>query len=409
MGKMSKSSSPPLSQPMPTILSVDLAIRPESVGVCRLHNGTVSFPVVDQACEQTLLEYQRTWQQSDGGEAAATAAAVALAVYIVQQQPDIVVIDGPQGLARQRYKRRRAEAILRTSGFTGEFFEAPKSGFSWPGIARLGIKVFDALSMHGYARLEQPCIQPKMVSLEVFPDACWHSFGIDEENLTALKSVLTGYALTWQGNPDEHELDAAVGVLTALAAVRGDAVYVGHPFFMDCDVPREGYIIVPNPSKKWIMNQQLYRAAVDEAGHSIYARRHNIRMKLVTIDPNEAPIGDEVVGGHSIPDSATIATLMDRIEYTVAGVAALRAMKLGRHDDVHQPDITDAIAVASPHFINRPESHVRAMVLNTLEKVEAELATPENLGAIRSCAEHLMAHKTIKGDEVNTVLDGFLT
>jgi hypothetical protein len=407
---MTKPSCPvPVFGSLPTILSIDLGIRPESIGACQLHGGRVTFPVIDQTCHQMLALYQGCWQQADGGDAAAATAAVALAQFIVQRQPDMVVIDGPQGFARPGFKRRRAEAILRTSGYTGECCEAPKRGFSWPGIARLGIKVFDALSLRGFARLTEPAVQAKGALLEVFPDACWHSFGLEQETLASLQTVFVGNSFTWTGDPDEHDLDAAVGVLTAVTCLQGHAVFVGHPFFDGHGVPREGYIVIPDPGRAWAMDHQLYRAAVDEAGHAIYARRHDIDMRLVTIDPQEAPQGDVTTGGHTMPDSSTIKTLTDRIKYMVAGVAALRAMQVGTTDDTHQPDIADAVAAALPHITGHSESHVRAWVLNVLDEVAAEFDSPENKEAIRRCAEHLMIHKTIKGANVNDELDSFLS
>jgi hypothetical protein len=41
--------------------------------------------------------------------------------------------------------------------------------------------------------------------------------------------------------------------LAAVAARSGTAVFVGHPFFMDIQRPREGYIIIPNPGRNWTL------------------------------------------------------------------------------------------------------------------------------------------------------------
>jgi hypothetical protein len=57
--------------------------------------------------------------------------------------------------------------------------------------------------------------------------------------------------LTWTGNPNEHQLDAAVGALTAIVANDGKGVFVGHPFFVSIKQPREGYIVVPDPGRNW--------------------------------------------------------------------------------------------------------------------------------------------------------------
>lgn len=124
--------------------------------------------------------------------------------------------------------------------------------FSWPAIARLGVRLFNILETNGYARLMQAAIPGGRYALEVFPDACWHSFGLDKEELVGLQELQVGVRLSWNDNTNtDHHLDAAAGALTALAAGAGHGVFVGHPFFIEDGVPREGYIVIPNPGRDW--------------------------------------------------------------------------------------------------------------------------------------------------------------
>ena len=178
-------------------------------------------------------------------------AAKALTVHLASLDPRIIVVDGPQGLARRGRKRRRAEAVLRTSGATGPAFKPALNRFSRPAIARLGVKLFNGLETRGFPRLTQADVPEGKCALEVFPDACWHSFGLDSEDLSGLQKLQVGVPLTWSGHPNVHHLDAAAGALTVLAARAGHGVFVGHPFFMDEGVPREGYILIPNPGRDW--------------------------------------------------------------------------------------------------------------------------------------------------------------
>ena len=234
------------------IVSVDLAIRPASNGICLVEKATVTFPSLSLEVTTALKEYQRHWQDTvDGGNLAAEDAASAMADFLAAFHAQIIVIDGPQGFARSGRRMRRSEAILRTSGRTGDNFEIPLSGFSWPGIARLGIKLFNRLSTKGYARLGRPSIPDQKAAVEVFPDSCWHSFGLDAETLGDLQRLNIGVGLAWSGRPNEHQLDAAAGALAVLATKQGQGVFVGHPFFMEGEVPREGYIIIPNPGRSW--------------------------------------------------------------------------------------------------------------------------------------------------------------
>lgn len=238
---------------MSDIVSIDLAIDSSSIGLCVIQNGEVRFPALDAAAVLALAAYHQRWRDADGGDAAAASAAAAISSFIVGLKPNAVVIDGPQGFARVNRGCRRAEAILRTSGRTGPDYSLPVGGFSWPGIARLGVKLFNHLHASGYPRLVTPSLSGDRAAVEVFPDSCWHSFGLDTESLIELRRLSPGAELTWHGSPNEHQLDAAAGALTVFAARRGKAVFVGHPFFVDAGVPREGYIVIPDPGSNWLV------------------------------------------------------------------------------------------------------------------------------------------------------------
>lgn len=234
------------------IVSIDLAIKPQNVGLCVVEQKNIRFPSLSSEVVDAMRGFHATWQALDGGEPASALAAEALARYILSFSATYVVVDGPQGFARTHRRGRRAEAILRTSGRTGPDYELPIRGYSWPGIARLGIKLFDALSQRGHARLEKPKLQTTPSAIEVFPDSSWHSFGLDAESQDQLQRLGLCRGYEWEQATTEHQLDAAVGALTVLACIEGKGVFVGHPFFLDGNVPREGYIVIPNPSGAWI-------------------------------------------------------------------------------------------------------------------------------------------------------------
>ena len=235
-----------------TIASIDLAIIPDNVGLCVIENTRVRFPALHPDVVEVMRGYHATWQALDGGDPAAVLAAEALKDQLLSFSPTYIVIDGPQGFARTHRRGRRAEAILRTSGRTGSDYELPIRGYSWPGIARLGIKLFNALSQRGYGRLEKPGLPKAKAAIEVFPDSSWHSFGLDAESQDHLQRLCLCHDYKWDTAATEHQLDAAVGALTVLACGQDNGVYVGHPFFVEGDVPREGYIVIPNPGESWV-------------------------------------------------------------------------------------------------------------------------------------------------------------
>lgn len=236
------------------IASIDLAIRHTNTGVCLIDDQTVDFPPLTDEVVHALESYRRHWRDDDGGDDEAAQAATSLSGYLVAFEAQAIVVDGPQGFARAGRTSRRAEAILRTSGRTGPDFSLPIRGYSWPGIARLGVKLFNELARAGYSRLEGPQLNDASCAVEVFPDSCWHCFGLDAESLEALAHLDIGTALAWNGDPDEHQLDAAIGAVAVVAAEQGHAVFVGHPFFWDGDQPREGYIVIPNPGHAWTIH-----------------------------------------------------------------------------------------------------------------------------------------------------------
>ncbi len=233
------------------IASLDLAIIAANIGTSLIVDNAVSFPPLNNNVTQALNDFHRHWQDEKGGDPQAEVAALALRDFLVALNPEIIVVDGPQGFARPGRTMRRAEAILRTSGRTGADFALPVGGFSWPGIARLGIRLFDALAEAGYPRLDAPQFPHGRCVVEMFPDACWHSFGLDQETLANLQRLQVGLQLTWNGNPNVHQLDAAVGAMTVIVAKQGHGVFVGHPFLLSGGKPTEGYILIPNPGRQW--------------------------------------------------------------------------------------------------------------------------------------------------------------
>jgi len=234
------------------IVSVDLGINPASIGLCAITGGEVTIPTLDESSIAALSAFLRHWEDDDGADTYAEQAAMALASHLVSLDPRTIVVDGPQGLARSGRKRRRAEAILRTSGPTGPVLTPAVNGFSWPAIARLGVKLFNILDTRGYPRLTKASVPEGKYALEVFPDSCRHSFGLDEEDLAGLQKLQVGLPLSWSGKTNEHHLDAAAGALTALAARAGHGVFVGHPFFTEDGMARKGYIVIPDPGRDWL-------------------------------------------------------------------------------------------------------------------------------------------------------------
>jgi len=235
------------------IVSIDLGIDPKSLGAVVLKDDELrALPVPS---DPRLVAFHKGWQDNSVVAELATASAACLAELVVRHDPDVVVIDGAQGLARVGRTSRRAEDFLRTSGRTASEHAACRNGFSWPALVRLSVSLFATLRAAGYSldreHHSMPDLSKGRWALEVFPNASWCAFGCDADDTAQLRSLSLRRSLDWGVLANEHQGDAAVGALTVLAAQEMRAVRVGLPAFDDEGRIREGFIYCPNPSISW--------------------------------------------------------------------------------------------------------------------------------------------------------------
>jgi predicted nuclease with RNAse H fold len=243
------------------IVAVDPAIKADNIGIAllELEERLCSFPTLSDNVKQAAEAFRQHWRDDDGGEKHAQGAACELVQFLLELQPNIVVVDAPKAFSRCPKKKRRAEKLLRTSAWTSYELEPTKNGFSGPALVRLGISIFDKFAQRGFARLQSPNIGiEEHSSIEVFPDASWQAFLCDNEHLDDLKKIWV--AKDWrfksdESKPSEHDLDAAVGGFTAIAALQGRGVFIGEPATVDDKgIWREGFIVIANPAADWPRN-----------------------------------------------------------------------------------------------------------------------------------------------------------
>lgn len=164
-----------------------------------------------------------------------------LAAAFPVETGDVLVIDGPQALARPGARVRESERLLRAPGRTPDVL--PQPGPPFAGFVRGSVLLFAALhSKHGLPMLDVDTGGARL--LEAFPGAAWRSLAVEklgakasregrERRRAALES--RGLRLPPGGLPTHDQLDAALCALlgwlsqTAPEAVRA----VGAPLTVD--------------------------------------------------------------------------------------------------------------------------------------------------------------------------------
>ncbi|MBM7113042.1 DUF429 domain-containing protein [Archangium primigenium] len=168
---------------------------------------------------------------------------------------DVVVVDGPQALARPGAQVREAERLLRAPGRTPDTLPVPGAPFS--GFVRGGVLLFAALHQgSGLPLLDLDTPHPHEARLfEAFPGATWRQLGgkalgkkTTPEGRTARRARLEAEGLRFSGTglPTHDALDAALcawlGWRTRSAPERVHAV--GTPLWKDAEGwLREGRIL----------------------------------------------------------------------------------------------------------------------------------------------------------------------
>ena len=172
---------------------------------------------------------------------------------------DVVVVDGPQALARPGARVREAERLLRVPGRTPDVLPVPGPPFC--GFVRGGVMLFAALHRRGGLEmldLESPEVEGARL-LEAFPGATWKRLGVTTlrkkhtpEGRAARRALLEAQGLRFAeaGLPTHDELDAALcawlGWLTRVDPKRIQAV--GSPLWEDAGGwLREGRILDLRP------------------------------------------------------------------------------------------------------------------------------------------------------------------
>ncbi len=180
---------------------------------------------------------ERRWP-APGRDGSLDAEALALAFPV--EAGDVLVIDGPQALARPGARVRESERLLRAPGRTPDVL--PEPGPPFAGFVRGSVLLFAALhSRHGLPLLD---VDPEPRLFEAFPGAAWRALAVEklgakssregrERRRAALEA--RGLRLPPGGLPTHDQLDAALCALlgwlsrTAPEAVRA----VGAPLTVD--------------------------------------------------------------------------------------------------------------------------------------------------------------------------------
>ncbi|MET0401886.1 MAG: DUF429 domain-containing protein [Cystobacter sp.] len=167
---------------------------------------------------------------------------------------DVVVVDGPQALARPGARVREAERLLRAPGRTPDVLPLPGAPFS--GFVRGAVLLFAALSRRGLPLLdlETPHLGDARL-FEAFPGATWRQWGVEKlgrkttpEGRAARRERLEAVGLRFPDAvlPSHDALDAALcawlGWRTRSAPER--LLAVGTPLWKDAEGwLREGRIL----------------------------------------------------------------------------------------------------------------------------------------------------------------------
>ena len=182
-----------------------------------------------------------TWRWDEGRDRPIDVAGV----MVDFTRANLVLIDGPQALAREGAQERECELILDAPGKTGD--KLPLPGGAFMGYIRSSVELFLALDDAGLKNAR-----------EVYPGACWPALAgkwlakkSTPEGVKARRDVLASFGVRGlPESPTHDQLDAALMALMAAAAdgkVEGLGVKaVGRPSFRDADgILREGQMLVP--------------------------------------------------------------------------------------------------------------------------------------------------------------------
>jgi hypothetical protein len=185
-------------------LSDPFARRPRAVDVARVdEHGGVDFE-------------QWVWPVPDG-ERWLDAEALVAAFPVGPE--DVVVVDGPQALARPGFHVREAERLLRAPGRTPDVLPVP--GLPFSGFVRGSVLLFAALHrLRGLALLDLDTPAAHEARLfEAFPGATWRGLGGSKlpkketpEGRLRRRELLEQGGLRFSGTrlPTHDELDAAL-------------------------------------------------------------------------------------------------------------------------------------------------------------------------------------------------------
>lgn len=240
-----------------SILSVDLAsnrYRDIGVAVLGLRDGSVGVEFVEASAYglkgRPCVEDVTSWLTQLTGTHGA----------------DIIFIDGPQGWkdpANGFEHARRCERELATPGKTG-LPGCVKPG-SWTRMATFSIELFDALSVHGFLRVQSldDLVSGRKLAIESFPTSAWRTLGLKplpgksrtsaSQLNTWTTALLELIPFTLPRSPTHDELQAVVAGLAGLSLLghRGVAfrLFGSRPTEL-MGTWREGFIINPMRSER---------------------------------------------------------------------------------------------------------------------------------------------------------------
>lgn len=210
----------------------------------------VDVAVVDSR-ERVHFE-ERYWPRVERG---GVLEAEALAAGFPLGSEDVVVVDGPQALARSGAQVREAERMLRAPGRTPDVL--PEPGRPFCGFVRGSVLLFAALRGLGGLKLldvDTPDLGEARL-FEAFPGATWRRLAVEKlakkdspTGRTRRRELLEDAGLRFPAGelPTHDQLDAALCAwLGWLTRTRPERVHaVGTPLWVDSeDRLREGRIL----------------------------------------------------------------------------------------------------------------------------------------------------------------------
>jgi hypothetical protein len=143
-----------------------------------------------------------------------------------------------------------------------------------------------------------------------------------------------------------------------------------------------------------------HRAAIDEAGHCVNARKRGLHIQFTTIEHGQFFRAGQTVTGPVTLVKGADNVLLD-VQHRVSGTAALLAFRAVFGP---QQDVRDAIEKVAK--IDR--QNAEAIVQKTQDDVQTEMEQADWHGAVERVALHLLQVRTIEEVDADKIVDALL-